>query len=511
MLPVLIVVLMGGLLSACQPDSRPDGAAVSRDAQTLRVGLVTLPPMLGNPYGSVSIPTIFTWAAMFDALTAVTESGEVKPALAIGWEPIDQDTWRFDLRRDVLFHNGEPFNAAAVVATVDYLVSPEAVRETIAREMRAIAGAEVVDQHTVLIHTKLPSPLLPANMAQMFITEPGQWSRLGAEGFGREPIGTGPFRLIRWHQAGADFEAFKESWRPPQVERMEMLALPDPIARIQGIQTGQIDVSVSLSPEDSTELESVGGRADWGRVAGVIGVSFVLEGLPPEHPLNDRRVRQALNHAVDKQKIVDVLFLGQTRPASQPATASAFGFNAKLEPYAFDPELARTLLAEAGHPDGFSFVMEAAIGGGAADAALYQTVANDLKGIGVEMTIRSIPVSQLIRSIQQGGWGGQAFGMNYNAERTTDALRFTRLHSCIIRKPWFCDEALTERIQRTFETWDLEERRAETEAILAEYRDQAVAIFLHEQVNVQGVGPRVRGFRQDLAFIHYDRIELVDP
>ena len=197
-------------------------------------------------------------------------------------------------------------------------------------------------------------------------------------------------------------------------------------------------------------------------------------------------------------------------PASQPATAAAFGFNAALEPYAYDLDRARALLAEAGYPDGFSFVMEAAVGGGAADAAVYQTVANDLSAIGVDMRIQVIPISQLIRRIQGGGWAGQAFGMNYNAERTTDGLRFTRMHSCIPRNPWFCDEALSERIETANATWDLEDKRRQIEAILAEYRNQAVAIWLHEIVYVQGVGPRVEGFQQDNAFIRYDLIDLAD-
>jgi peptide/nickel transport system substrate-binding protein len=475
---------------------------------TLRVGLAALPPMLGNPYGSISIPTIYTWAAMFDALTYVTVSGQVEPALATSWEAVDENTWRFELRRGVTFHNGEPFNAAAIVAAIAYLTSPEAVRDTIAREMRVLERAEAIDEHAVLIHTREPAALLPANMAQMFVVAPQQWQRLGPEGFAREPAGTGPFRLVRWVENGAELEAFRESWRPPRVDRLIFKQMPDQIARIQGIQTGQLDIAVALSPEDAAALEAAAGQLDYGPSASVLGIAFILEGLDQDHPLRDQRVRQALNYAVDKERYLEVLFGGHSRPASQPATAAAFGYNDDLLPYRFDPARARQLLTEAGYPDGFSFTMEAAVGGGAADAAVYQTVANDLSAIGVNMRIQVIPISQLIRRIQGGGWGGQAFGMNYNAERTTDGLRFTRLHSCIPRSPWFCDEQLTARIQRANSTWDLAKKRAQIRAILAAYREQAVAIWLHEIVYAQGIGPRVKGFQQDNAFIRYDLIEL---
>ncbi len=512
LLPLLIALTLC-TVSGCEQRA---GEQVPADQQpaakltTLRVGLAALPPMLGNPYGSIGIPTIYTWAAMFDALTYVTVSGEVAPALATSWEAVDENTWRFELRRGVRFHNGEPFNAAAIVAAVAYLTSPEAVRDTIAREMRVLESAEVVDDHTVLIHTREPAALLPANMAQMFIVAPRRWERLGPEGFAREPSGTGPFRLARWVENGAELEAFPESWRPPRVDRLSFKQMPDQIARIQGIQTGQLDIAVALSPEDAAALESTAGRLDYGPSASVLGIAFILEGLAQEHPLMDQRVRQALNYAVDKERYLAVLFPGHSRPASQPATAAAFGYNDELLPYPFDPARARALLTAAGYPEGFSFTMEAAVGGGAADAAVYQTVANDLSAIGVNMRIQVIPISQLIRRIQGGGWGGQAFGMNYNAERTTDGLRFTRLHSCIPRSPWFCDEQLTARIQRANSTWDLREKRAQIRAILAAYRDQAVAIWLHEIVYVQGIGPRVQGFRQDNAFIRYDLIELKD-
>ncbi len=507
-----IVALVAVLMGACGPAGNDTSSATdpAAAAQTLRVGLAALPPMLGNPYGSIGIPTIYPWAAMFDALTYVTASGEVTPALATGWEPVNETTWRFELRQEVTFHNGEPFNAAAVVAAVSYLTSPAALRDTIAREMRVLDRAEAVGEHSVLIHTREPAALLPANMAQLFVVAPQQWQRLGPEGFAKQPAGTGPFRLVRWVDNGAELEAFRASWRAPQIDRLVFKQMPDPIARIQGIQTGQLDLVVALSPEDGAALAPVGGRLDYGPSASVLGVVFILENLAADHPLADRRVRQALNYAVNKEGYLAALFDGHSRPASQPATAAAFGFNDSLKPYAYDPGRARALLAEAGYGQGFAFVMEAAVGGGAADAAVYQTVANDLAAVGVDMRIQVIPISQLIRRIQGGGWVGEAFGMNYNAERTTDGLRFTRLHSCIPRSPWFCDEALTRRIQRANATWELEDKRRQIESIVAEYREQAVAIWLHEIVYIQGLGPRVQGFAQDNAFIRYDLIRLED-
>lgn len=489
--------------------SSTSDASTSSDSKILRLGVVSLPPALGNPYRGTGVPTIYTYRAMFEGLTFVTEDGDVQPRLATSWERVDDLTWKFNLRRNVLFHNGVPFTADAVVFAVEYLRSDEARVEPIARDLGAIERAEALDEHTVLIHTGVAAPLLPALTEALMIVEPGQWQRLGREGFAVEPVGTGPFKLVEWSEAKATLDAHRAGWRPPKVDGLHIFALPDTSSRVQAMLSDRLDIAVAMSRDNILAVESGGGRGDIGTTISVLGISFILTKTAGDHPIQDKRVRQALNYAVNKDAYIEALFGGLTKASSQPTTEAAFGHNPSVSPYPFDPDRARALLAEAGYPDGFSFTAQVTIGGGASLAPAYQQVAADLLNVGVVMTLRTMPVQQLIRGIQEGEWRGEAFGMNYSAERTTDALRPARLHSCIQRTPWYCNEDLTEKIRTAFATSDLEDRRRLTEEVMAIYHDDAPAIWMHEVIMFKALGPRVKNFRQDLTVLNYDEIELV--
>ena len=133
--------------------------------QTLRVGTYALPRALGNPHSSTSISELYTWAAIFDNLTRVDGEGRVQPSLAVSWQALDSLTWRFRLREGVRFSNGEPFDGAAVAATISYITSEGAAGQSVAREFRGVKGARVIDRLTVEISTRVPMLVLPAKLA----------------------------------------------------------------------------------------------------------------------------------------------------------------------------------------------------------------------------------------------------------------------------------------------------------------------------------------------------------
>jgi peptide/nickel transport system substrate-binding protein len=478
--------------------------------KVLRVGLVSLPPDRGYPYNATGQPTIYTYRAIFDGLTFVTKEGEVEPALAVGWQRVDDRTWRVALRDQVRFSNGEVFDAAAVVFAVNHLLGPDGATGSVARELAGIEGAEAESPLSVVFTTARPEPLLPAALEQLLIVAPAHFQRVGRAGFAAAPVGTGPFMVTDWGQGRVELKAFRGSWRPPKVDALELIALPDVSARIQGLLAGQIDIAVALDVDSTAPLVAAGGTFNVDHTPSTLALSFIMTQLPPGHPLSDKRVRQALNHAVDKDSYIRALMGGLTTPAAQPATPIALGYIADLRPYAFDPAKARRLLAEAGYLQGFEFVAEIVPGGGTSLAEVFQQVAADLSKVGVTMTIRSITVPQLVRGVQQGEWTGQAFVFNYSSERTTDALRGLRLHSCLRPAAWYCDRALTAKIERASDVSDLAQRRALTEEIVAAYHDEAPAIWLHDMIMIEGLSKRVRGYRNDLTVISYHGIDLAD-
>ena len=477
--------------------------------KTLRVGVVSLPPALGNPYRGTGIPTIYTHRAMFEGLTFVTADGNVEPLLATEWERSGELTWQFKLRRNVRFHNGKLFNAESVLSAIEYLTSSEASIEPVARDLAALESAKAIDEYTVEIKTSVPSPLLPALMEALLIVEPNHWKNLGRDDFALNPLGTGPFKLINWEDSKANLVAYDRGWRVPKVDFLEIYEIPDASSRVQAILSDKIDIAVGLSRDDIMLLEQSGARGDVGKTISVLGISFILTRLAEDHPLQDIRIRQALNYAVNKEDYIEALFGNLTQASSQPTTASGFGYNGDLMPYDYNPDLARQLLDEAGYSDGFSFKAQVTIGAGASASASYQYVANNLRDIGVEMILQTLPVQQLTRGVLEGEWQGDAFGMNFSAQRTLDALRPLRLHSCLHPHPWFCDRGLTEKIETAFSESNISKRRYLTQQIMKNYRNTAPAIWLHEVVMFKGLGPRVRNFRQDLTVINYHAIDLV--
>ncbi|MEQ8508996.1 MAG: ABC transporter substrate-binding protein [Rhodospirillaceae bacterium] len=473
----------------------------------LKVGTTALPPTQGNPYRNTGNPHIHTWSATFDGLTRIDRQGALQPWLATSWEAIDELTWRITLRDGVTFSNGVPLTADAVVTVINFLISDEAVREAVAREFSFVKGAVAINPTTVEIFTSTPAPHLPRTLPLLYMVEPGQWQRLGPLGFAEKPVGTGPYHPIDFGAARILYEAVPTSWRKPMIPEMEIIAAPDAYARTQAVMAGQMDVALALGPEEADTIARAGGvNLSW-PTAALWAINF-------HHgkgtPLDDVRVREALNIALDRRGLVDGLLAGLPELLTQPAASNVYGFDPSLPPIPFDPERAKQLLAEAGYPDGFSFVVQGVIGSGANDAAMYQKIAQDLAVIGVTMEIRTFPVTQLIRSVMQGDWEGDAFGLTYASEPTVDVLRPMRNHSCLWVHPWYCDQRIMPTIEEALVTFDSERGLNLRHDIMTFYREEWVSLYLYQIVRFAGTGGNVRGFSEIHGFVSFEDIHFVN-
>ena len=195
--------------------------------------------------------------------------------------------------------------------------------------------------------------------------------------------------------------------------------MPDAPQRVQGIISGRLDIVLGAIPSLMMELEAAGHT--WVRLRGG-GIYLFSLILNPEHPafgpenepLMDVRVRRALNYAVDREAFISALLDNTSRAPSQPATSDAFGFNPALEPYPFDPERAKELLAEAGYPDGFDLVFEVVPGTSIPNgSAIYQKVAEDLRAVGVRVELKTFALPQYFNAIHTGDFKGQGFMMDF--------------------------------------------------------------------------------------------------
>lgn len=227
-------------------------------------------------------------------------------------------------------------------------------------------------------------------------------------------------------------------------------------------------------------------------------------------PLQDVRVRQALNYAVNKDEMVATLLAGKAAVASQTAPINAFGYDPEIKAYAYDPVLAKKMLTEAGYGNGFEMVAEIYAGNSSFAPLVYQKVAADLANVGVKLDVRMVPIPKYAQGLHQGTWDGTAIGIDYNSSPSLDPLRGFLRHSCMWKAPWYCDETIMPLLKQALGTFDLDKRRALTRQVLRHQRDQAPGILLHDYVRFDGVAKRVKNFSINIGFVPYDEIEIAN-
>lgn len=277
---------------------------------------------------------------IFETLMARTPMGELVPGLAAAAPTqIDDSTWEFALREGVSFHNGEAFDAAAVVYSVERIIDPEFNSEQ-SSFFSTIVGAEAVDPLTVRILTDGPDPILPARMYWMKMVPPAYAE---SEDFGTMPVGTGPYVFGDWQRGSAiTLTANPDYWgAAPAIDTVNYRFVEESGTRLAGLLSGEYDLITNLQPEFVDQVP---------KAAHVTGLELPIVILSANSgPTQDVRVRQALNYAVDKQVLAENLFEGYAQVAhGQLLAPSFFGYNPDVDGYAYDPDKARALLEEAG-------------------------------------------------------------------------------------------------------------------------------------------------------------------
>lgn len=299
-----------------------------------------------DPHYTLSQSDYNIIAHIMDTLLEWDENYKLVPALATSYRAVNDRTWEFTLRRDVRFSNGEPFNAETVKYNIDRILTEKP--RIIAGGLDVIERAEVVNEFTVRIVTKQPYPAIPRQAATIYMVPKGYVSSRGQPFFAQNPVGTGPWRFVRW-QKGSEvvLEARTGSWRgTPKVRRLVFRELPETATRISALISGEADIIQQVPPADISRIERAGNL----RAASVPSARGMYLGMNAKlRPWDDKRVRIALNYAVDKETLVRTILMGRAKVLNgQVVTPEYFGYDPTLKPYPFDLARARQLLAEAG-------------------------------------------------------------------------------------------------------------------------------------------------------------------
>ena len=494
------------------------GAAAQ--AETLKVGAVNLPTAFGNPFTGRGIPHVFTWSAIFNYPTFVNKEGGLDPQLFASWTNKDPLTWEFKIQPGVTFSNGEVFNAAAAKATFDWLMAEPGKASIVGKDVAGLlADVIVTDAMTLTIKSLKPAPILPRQLVSTAMVAPKAWKDMGVEDFSKKPSGTGSYRITEFKPTEGFAEAYPNAWRKVtgDFDKLHIIALPEGASRIQALQSGQVDIDVATNIDGIDGLKRAGFMIDTVPGPRTLGITLVSmrkadadpnkKSEPVTGPLADKRVRQALNHAVNKDAIVESIYKGQAKPVSQTSTSSAFGFNPNLKPYEYDPAKARRLLGEAGYASGFPMEIRASQGNATFDL-VYQAAVQDLEKVGIKAKFVSQPFPEWLKHWTAGDWPYDAFGFGTDLTGILDAGRGFEFTSCNKNPPYYCNQDELAMVNAAAVEFDVKKREKLLQDLLAVNRDNAPIIYLVEGTESMAYNPKIQGLKQVNLVINYHELKL---
>ncbi|MGF6157394.1 peptide/nickel transport system substrate-binding protein [Ensifer sp. KUDG1] len=313
------------------------------------------------------------------------------PRLAESWEQTSPTEWVFKLREGIKFHDGAPFDAMSVIHSVERTVDPKL---TCITRTKYFDGTDVtaseVDAHTVKFTTKAPVPILPTLLAQLAISSPN--TPMGE--YTAKPVGTGPYRFDHWTQ-GENVVLVRDDayWgEKPVIDKATYVWRTESSVAAAMVETGEADLAFSIAPQDATndQTDKVYPNSD--------SAMFRLSVDIP--PLDDVRVRKAINLAIDRQAFLGSIVSDKAKLAMQQVGPNVLGFNPNLKPWAYDPAEAEKLLAEA-KADGVDVTREIRMIGRPAMFAnsneFVEAAAEMLRQVGFNIKLDNLEMSQWLQ------------------------------------------------------------------------------------------------------------------
>ncbi|WP_108482518.1 ABC transporter substrate-binding protein [Oceaniglobus ichthyenteri] len=341
--------------------------APSAMAADLTIGLRAGPDSI-DPHWSTLGSQAESLRHVFDTLVDVDETLQLKPGLAVSWEAIDDTTWEFKMREGVKFHDGTDFTAEDAKFSIERI--PEVTGPMpMTLYTKYVDSVEVVDDYTLRVKTKGMAPSLPNDFTRLFVvpSETGMEARNEEFNSGEKAIGTGPFTFVSWEPKGdLVLEKFDGYWGDAPVwDKVTRREIPDDAARVAALKSGQVDMinyvpaTDYLSMKNDSSIDTFVSDSVY-----ILNIAPSVKDEEPQpikvngkevdgNPLQDVRVRKALDLAINRDVLVSIVLEGLGTPANQLMPEGFFGYSSELPAPAYDIEQAKALLTEAGYPDGF--------------------------------------------------------------------------------------------------------------------------------------------------------------
>jgi peptide/nickel transport system substrate-binding protein len=449
-----------------------------------------------DPPNSVLRESIILGYNVFDHLAARDlKTGKVGPSLAVSWKALDDTSWEVKLRKGVKFHDGTPFTARDVKATFDRVLNPE-LKLTARGNHAKIKSVEVVDDLTARFKTDGPYPLFVERLTAQVMQSEKVIKEKGHEWMQENPVGTGPYKLVKWSKKQEHVLVRNEDyWGPkPAFKNVRIRIIPEQATQIAELISGGVDIIKAVPPDQMDVINKSGqARTVTSPILRTAMIQLDQAGRSGPNPMQDKRVRQAANLAVDIDSILKHVLNGLGDRTATTVNPMAFGFDAALKPYKHDLAQAKKLLAEAGFPNGLEvgFMRTQPV----VEPGLIQTsdtIVADLAKAGIRTKARMVgesgPFTNLVRDNKADPMFEWSWG--YYSIFDADAIFFDVM-TCNQPYSYYCNKAFDDLVIQGRSTLDTK-RRAEIYARAQKLiHDDAAYLFKWGLRGVWGVSSRI--------------------
>jgi peptide/nickel transport system substrate-binding protein len=349
----------------------------------LSTSITTLDPQISN-----TVATDLSIAShLYSPLIIRDPDLKMRGIVAEEWRAVDDRTWTFKIRQGLSFPDGEPLDAAAVKWNLERIMNPE-TRSQMRVFFDPIAAVEATSPTEVKVVTKAAYPVLPQQMALMFLMPP-KWTQSHKPA--GEALGSGPYDLKEYRAGDRVVLSAKKNYfgEKPVFDEVVLRMVPEASARTAALIAGEIDFALDLPPTDIPRINASGrGQAGWGDS----NRTMIVRINTFEPPFKDNKLlRQAISYAIDRKAIINAVYEGHgTESRCQILSPMYFGYNTDLNPYPYDPAKARQLIAAAGAKAPVEVTLDVPLGRYLQTQEIGQILASQLDEAGFKVRINEL-------------------------------------------------------------------------------------------------------------------------
>jgi peptide/nickel transport system substrate-binding protein len=482
-----VAVLAAGSLSACSFGGSSAKRAECGNGKTLTVNLPEEPASLDGNYDTLVVPAQIS-ANLYDGLFTMDANRKPVTDLATKYTQPDPTTYKMELRRGVKFHDGDAFTSADVVNTFDRISNDKKLASKQASYVSNIDSVTADGDHAVTFKLKAPDISFTKALASLLYITPKKAVRTaGNAKFATRPVGTGPFKFVEWVKGDhLTMEANCRYWKgKPKVSRVVWRFVSEPATALASLESGKTDMVPYISADHARSLKS---KPEF-KVTSVPGVrNLWVQMNTKTGAARDRRVRLALNYAIDKKKIVDDLLKGGAVRSGQPASKPVFGYNPDVDPYPYDPAKAKKLLKQAGHGDGLSLTL---YNDKPVQNLVWQAVGDQLKAVGIKVKLKS-DLNYFSNSFLKNKMGANTLFIQGCSSLTLDSDFCMGLTFDSKRRGLYYHSPETDRlIAKARGEADPKARQASYDELMGKLHDAAPVVFLYSTVDTYAMDDSV--------------------